>query len=88
MKSHSVTPRPDAELAKWCDMLTEGAAVAEKVPEGWYTVKELAKARNRSECATSEMIRRLLEQGRVEQREFTIKLIKRTRPVPHYRIIQ
>ena len=56
------------------------------MPEGWYTIKQLAKARGRSECITSEQVRRMIDQGMCEKRNFTIRLSERVRPVPHYRL--
>ena len=81
-----VTPDPD--LARWCEVLEAGSAVAEVVPPGWYTIRQLAEARNRSDCATSVIIYKLLETGRAERKVFTIRLARHTRPVPHYRLLK
>ena len=77
---------PDPELEKWCAVLSAGSAVSEVVPPGWFTIRQLAQARGRSDCATSIVIYKLVESGRAERKEFTIKLAKHTRPVPHYRL--
>ena len=78
--------KPDANLAKWCQILSQPVTPVEEVPEGWFTIKQLAKARGRSECATSEQVRRMMEHGLCEKRNFTIRLAERVRPVPHYKL--
>lgn len=85
MKSQSVTPNPEADLKRWCDMLAAPEHTPEEVPHGWYTVRQIAKARGRSECATGEKLRRMAERGEIERKSFTIKLAERVRPVSHYR---
>ena len=77
----------DADLAKWCAVLEAGSAVAEVVPQGWFTIRQLAQARGRSDCATSTIIAKLVEAGRAKKQTFTIKLARHTRPVPHYRLL-
>jgi len=77
---------PDSDLEKWCAILGAGSAVAEVVPPGWFTVRQLAQARGRSDCATSLVIAKLVEANRAERKVFTIKLARHTRPVPHYRL--
>jgi hypothetical protein len=77
---------PDPDLEKWCAVLSAGSAVAEVVPAGWFTVQQLARARGRSDCSTSLVIKKLVESGRAERKVFTIKLTRHTRPVPHYRL--
>jgi hypothetical protein len=79
-------PTPDSDLEQWCAILGAGSAVAEVVPPGWYTVRQLAEARGRSDCATSIVIAKLVASGRAERKVFTVKLAKHTRPVPHYRL--
>jgi hypothetical protein len=75
MKSQTVTSKPDAELAKWCEALAAGTVVAEVVPNGWFTTKELSKARGRSECSTSTSLMRMVEagQGRTEDVHHPVK---------------
>jgi hypothetical protein len=60
--------------------------VAEVVPAGWFTLQQLARARGRSDCSTTIVIKRLIDSGRAERKLFTIKLAQLTRPVPHYRL--
>jgi predicted transcriptional regulator len=78
--------KPDKQLRQWCEALSQPSTPVEEVPEGWFTIKELAKARGRSECATGEQVRRMTEQGLCEKRNFTIRLAEKVRPVPHYRL--
>jgi predicted transcriptional regulator len=78
--------KADKQLAQWCQALSQPTTPVEEVPEGWYTIKQLAKARGRSECITSEQVRRMIDQGMCEKRNFTIRLSERVRPVPHYRL--
>jgi hypothetical protein len=80
------TTKVDKQLAQWCQALAQPTTPVEEVPEGWFTVKQLAKARGRSECITSEQVRRMVEQGLCEKRSFTIRLSERVRSVSHYRL--
>jgi hypothetical protein len=86
MKSKISTAKADPELKRWCAVLSAGSAVAEVVPAGWFTVQQLARARGRSDCATSIVIAKLVEAKRAERKVFTIKLATHTRPVAHYRL--
>ncbi len=79
-------PKADKQLLQWCEALSQPVTPVEEVPEGWYTIKQLAKARGRSECNTSEQVRRMVEMGKAEKRNFTIRLAERVRPVPHYKL--
>lgn len=80
------TTKADKQLAQWCEVLSQPTTPVEEVPEGWYTIKQLAEARGRSECITSEHVRKLVELGKAEKRNYTIRLSERVRPVPHYRL--
>ena len=84
MKPKATAPDPD--MARWCEALAAGTAVAEAVPAGWFTCKQLSKARGRSECSTSTSLMRMVEAGLAERKMFTIRLNTQTRPVPHYRL--
>ena len=86
-KKSAAIVTPDPDLAKWCAVLEAGSAVAEVVPQGWYTIRQLAQARGRSDCATSTVIAKLVEAGRAEKKTFAIKLAQQIRPVPHYRLL-
>lgn len=57
---------------------------AEVVPEGWYTVQDLAAARG--VCADA-MGRKLRAAGaRFEKRKFRVKVGDQVRPLTHYRL--
>lgn len=86
MKSQSVTPKPDAELARWCEILSQSSVMPEKVPAGWFTVAQLADQLGKSVCNTSERVRKMVKNGLAERKDFTIQLEQRVRPVPHYRL--
>ena len=88
MKSRVSTAKIDPELAQWCEQLASVGAAPEVVPPGWFTVREIAKAKGKSECLTSENIKRLVERGGAERKMFTIRLQTRVRPTPHYRLIK
>lgn len=85
-KSCKVVTAPDPDLARWCKVLGQSTVVVEEVPQGWFTCKELSKARGRSECSTSTSLMRMVKSGMAERKMFTIKLVSQTRPVPHYRL--
>lgn len=78
--------KPDADLARWCAQLATVGAAPETVPPGWFTVKQIAKAQGKSECVTCENIKKLVQRGGAERKMFTIRLDKRVRPTPHYRL--
>lgn len=85
-KSAKLFTAPDPDLARWCKALAASTVVVEEVPQGWFTCKELSKARGRSECSTSTSLMRMVKSGMAERKMFTIKLVSQTRPVPHYRL--
>ena len=78
--------KPDTDLAMWCKQLATVGAAPEVVPPGWFTVKQIAAAQGKSECLTSENIKKLVQRGGAERKMFTIRLDKRVRPTPHYRL--
>ena len=84
MKSQS--SKPDANLAKWCEILSSPSITAEQVPEGWFTVAQLAQKVDRSHCNTSERVRKMVAAGKAEKKMFRIQLEEKVRPVPHYRL--
>ena len=86
MKSQSVIPKTDAELARWCQILSQSSVVPDKVPAGWFTVAQLADKLDRSHCNTSERVRKMVAAGKAEKKMFRIQLDERVRPVPHYRL--
>jgi hypothetical protein len=81
-----LSPSPDLDLARWCAQLATVGAAPEVVPPGWFTVKEIGRAQGKSECVTSENIKKLVKRGGAERKMFSIRLAQKVRPVPHYRL--
>jgi hypothetical protein len=70
----------------WLSQLREefsGGAVT--VPDGWLTVKQLAKESGMSEVHTRRVVAKGIENGTVEAKKFKIETGLRLMPVPHYR---
>lgn len=86
-KKSAAVVTSDPELARWCQVLEQGKTVAEVVPPGWKTIRQLAQARGRGDCSTMIRIHRLMDEGKVERKNFTVQLRVHTRPVPHYRLL-
>ena len=86
MKSQSVIPKPDDDLARWCQILSQSSIVPDKVPDGWFTVAQLADRIDPSNSNTSERVRKMVAAGKAEKKMFRIQLEEKVRPVPHYRL--
>ena len=86
MKSQSVTPKPDPELARCCMILSQNAVVVDEVPAGWFSVAQLADQLGKSICNTSERVRRMVAEGKAEKKLYRIQLAEKVRPVPHYKL--
>jgi hypothetical protein len=84
MKSKISTP--DTDLAAWCAVLSQSSVVPEVVPPGWFTVRQLATQWGRSECTTGDRVKRLYRDGKIERKDFIIKLDQIVRPTPHYKL--
>ncbi len=78
--------KPDADLAKWCALLAENTAPTDIVPPGWLTSTQLAIQMNKPSPTMKHALKRLVDLGRVEVKNFRIQLKKVVRPVPHYRL--
>jgi len=76
----------DADLTRWCDVLTKSKVKPDHVPAGWFTIAALAAELEKSHCNTSERVRRLVSQGLAERKDFIIQLDQVIRKVPHYRL--
>jgi hypothetical protein len=77
---------PDTDLAAWCAVLSASSVVPEVVPPGWFTVRQLATQWGRSECTTGDRVKRLYRDGKIERKDFIIKLDQIVRPTPHYKL--
>lgn len=80
MKKHA-----DPELAKWCAALAS-PLVADKVPEGWHTARELAEKLGKANCTITCLLSRAVRKGTAERKMFRICSGQVTRPIPHYRL--
>ena len=60
--------------------------VADNVPEGWVTTREIAEAQGLSTSQVHKKLHVLLAKGKVETKRFRIKTSRGFYPVPHYRI--
>lgn len=73
-------------LARWSKALSSPSVEPEQVPDGWFTVAQLADKLDRSHCNTSERVRKMVAAGKAEKKMFRIQLEQKVRPVPHYRL--
>ena len=78
--------KKDADLTRWCDMLSQGIVQPEIVPEGWFTTADLAARLGKSHCNTRERVRRLVKLGKADRKDFVIQLEQCVRKTPHYRL--
>ncbi len=60
--------------------------VADNVPDGWFTTRQIAEAQGTSTSHMHKKIRALVESGKAEMRRFKIKTCRGHYPVPHYQI--
>lgn len=59
------------------------------VPDGWYTVKQLANQLGLSDCHTRHKIAALFGRGKLEQQMFWVMTSNNCRKrVPHYKLSQ
>ena len=79
-------PLPDPDLARWCAVLAESTAATDTVPPGWLTISELSRQTGSPTATLQHKIRRLIEAGKAERKDFRIRLAKNVRPVPHYKL--
>jgi response regulator of citrate/malate metabolism len=79
------TPKPDAQLAKWCDALT-AAVVIDDVPNGWHTAADLAEKLDKPASTIGKLLLAAVRAGKCEVKKFRINCGAVTRPVPHYRL--
>ena len=77
---------PDADLAKWCTALASCTAATDIVPSGWKTAQQLAAKTKTPLPTLQQKLKRLIDLGQAERKNFKIKLSVQTRPVPHYRL--
>jgi len=85
MRSKKLTT-PDPDLAKWCAVLAESTAPVDAVPPGWFICRDIAKKSKGAVATVQAKLKRLVAEGRAEQRKFRIVCGKVVRPVPHYKL--
>ncbi len=76
----------ESSLAAFCAEFQKSLVAVDEVPPGWVTVAQIAHKSGKSHQRTSELIRRMVLDGRAERKNFTIQLEQRVRPVPHYKL--
>jgi len=74
---------------RWISLLADinAGPIADEVPDGWVTIRELCKIWNVSYATANRQLKDLKEIGRVESKRFKIRLDV-VRPVMHHRIIE
>jgi hypothetical protein len=70
-------------MSNWLDKLT-GEAIAEKAPNGFYSLREIMKLKGFSSRRTAGLLRDELEAGRIKVIKVRMKSGQRQYPVPHY----
>jgi len=70
-------------MSDWLDKLA-GEAIADKVPQGFYSVRQIMKIKGYSRRHTFEILRRELDIGRIRMVKVRIKSGQREYPTPHY----
>jgi hypothetical protein len=81
-----VKTKPDPELAKWCAVLAQVTTPVDVVPPGWQTIQQISDKTKVPVPTLQQKINRLVFTGQAERKKFTIRLAKKTRPVPHYKL--
>lgn len=77
----------DPKLIELCKTLTMSSATADIIPEGWYTLQQIARASGMSISHAGRKARALLENGAAERKLFRIKTAASgIKPVPHYKL--
>jgi hypothetical protein len=74
------------EQSAWTAALAAVSAPTDTVPPGWLTISELSKQTGSATATLQHKIRRLIDAGKAERKDFRIHLAKNVRPVPHYRL--
>ena len=62
----------DKDLAAWAKAMADAREGLDKVPEGWFSMADLAKKLGMAESAMTPHLKRLLNNGKAEQKRFYI----------------
>ena len=73
------------EAQQWAKMLSAPQPIADVVPDGWRTAKEIAGEICRSQSYASKMLNRLVEEGKLQRRKVRIPTGTKMYPVDHYK---
>ena len=84
MKTKHLTAE-QLEASAWSAALLT-RAVADKVPPGWLTARELAAKLGKGESTISHQLCLAVREGRAERQQFRIVSGQVLRPVPHYKL--
>lgn len=84
-KNSTKLSTPDPDLAKWCAALAT-EVVADEVPPGWHTAKQIAAATGKAHSTTGAQLCRAVSEGRCERKLFRVQTGDMVRPVPHYKL--
>ena len=71
----------DAAFLMW----KRGIDIPDKVPDGWFTVREFASKKKICERKAQDAIRDLLDIGVLQSHKFRIQAGTRIYPVQHYK---
>ena len=85
MKSQSVTPKPDAQLAKWCEIIQDTFAKPDVVEEGYLTTAQLADKLGKPWSTVRYNIAEAQRRGTVEVKSFRVETTRGMMRVKHYR---
>jgi hypothetical protein len=77
--------KKDAELRKWCKVLTDSAPQnLDEVPDGWYSSFQLSKLLRKPWSTVRYTLRE--RGGQLEQRMFRVTCGRQVRNVLHYKL--
>jgi hypothetical protein len=77
----------DLVASAWCAALAT-PIVADTVPDGWHTAREIAARLAKGGSTVGALLARAVREGRAEKQSFRITSGQVTRPVPHYRLLK
>jgi hypothetical protein len=84
MKRAKVTAE-QLEASAWAAALAT-PIVADEVPPGWVTARDLMGKLGKAESTIGKLLHRAVRDGRAERQDFRIVIGNATRPIPHYRL--
>jgi hypothetical protein len=76
----------DLAASAWAAAFSQIATPVDTVPPGWHTAQQLAEKTRVPVPTIQQKLKRLLATGKAERKMFCVRLVKQTRPVPHYRL--